>query len=154
MEIERKYLIGTLPQIKKVDKAIHIEQGYVSISPVIRIRRTDDSFFLTIKGKGLIAREEYEMEIGTEEYVHLSTKVDYPLILKTRYLIPVKDYTIELDVFHGHLNGLILAEVEFDSMEAADNFSPPSWFGKDVSSDARFQNNHLCQIKDIERLLR
>jgi adenylate cyclase len=35
---------------------------------------------------------------------------------KTRYRIPLGRLTIELDVFHGKLRGLIVAEVEFASM--------------------------------------
>lgn len=35
--------------------------------------------------------------------------------------------TIELDVFSGVYDGLILAEVEFPTVEEAEAFVPPEW---------------------------
>ncbi len=48
-------------------------------------------------------------------------KADGILIKKTRYLIPLTDrLTIELDVFSDELEGLLLAEVEFETEEEAE----------------------------------
>ena len=63
---------------------------------------------------------------------------------KKRYLIPYDKYTIELDVFENEYQGLIIAEVEFKSMEEADAFAPPEWFGEDVSKDKNYTNAHLA----------
>ena len=118
MEIERKYLIEKeqLPE-NLSDYPFHrIEQGYLCTSPVVRIRRQDDEYFLTYKSKGLMAREEYNLPLTQEAYEHLKPKADGLVISKTRYLIPEKDgLTIELDVFHDDYEGLLLAEVEFPS---------------------------------------
>ncbi len=148
MEIERKYLIKTLPDLKDYEM-IHIKQGYISTTPVIRIRQKNEAYILTCKGKGLIAREEFELQITKEEYEHLATKTDYPMIEKRRYLIPYNNHTVELDIFDGMLSGLTLAEVEFASMEDANRFMPPLWFGRDVSSDARYQNNQLTTRESL-----
>ena len=152
MEIERKFLVPSLPEVNSVIKKKVIQQGYVSTSPVVRIRRSNDDFILTCKGKGLIEREEFELFITEDEYNHLSTKLDYPLIIKTRYLIPHGKYTIELDVFKGHLDGLLVAEVEFPSLDEANAFTPPDWFGEDVSLDARYQNNQLSKLNSLRDL--
>lgn len=152
MEIERKFLVATLPDLPNSLKRKSIEQGYISTSPVIRIRRSNNEFILTCKGEGLIEREEFELNITEEAYKHLENKLDNPLIIKTRYLIPYGDLTIELDIFEGHLKGLVIAEVEFCSMEAANSFVPPSWFGKDVSLESKYQNNHLSQLQHLDDL--
>ena len=67
-------------------------------------------------------------------------------IEKTRYLIPLeKNLTAELDVFHGKLDSLMLVEVEFDSIEAANAFVPPSWFGEDVTFSNKYHNCNLSK---------
>ena len=152
MEIERKFLVPSLPELNHLIRKKVIQQGYVSTSPVVRIRRSNDDFILTCKGKGLIEREEFELFITEDDYNHLSTKLDDPLIIKTRYLIPHGKYTIELDVFKGHLDGLLIAEVEFSSLNEANAFTPPDWFGKDVSLDARYQNNQLSKLNSLSEL--
>ena len=113
MEIERKYLIEKEQLPKNLsDYPFHrIEQGYLCTSPVVRIRRQDDEYFLTYKSKGLMAREEYNLPLTQEAYEHLKPKADGLVISKTRYLIPEKDgLTIELDVFHDDYEGLLLAD--------------------------------------------
>jgi len=67
------------------------------------------------------------------------------VVEKTRYLIPYGIHIIELDIFHGELDGLILAEVEFTSDEQAKNFILPDWFAQDVTKDKRYANKNLCR---------
>lgn len=145
MEIEKKYLIDALPMNLSDYSKASISQGYLSIKPTIRIRKRDKDYFLTCKSKGLLAREEFEMKISEEEFLSLLKKVEHHMITKDRYFIPYKDRTIELDIFHGRLEGLIIAEVEFDSIDQANSFSPPSWFRKEVTNDPAYQNSSLCQ---------
>ena len=99
---------------------------------MVRVRRDNDDYYLTYKGKGLLSREEYNLPLNKEAYKHLLAKADGIILTKKRYMIPVpgNDHlTIELDVFEGHYDGLILAEVEFASEEEAKAFTPPAWFG-------------------------
>ena len=142
MEIERKFLIKELPDLSKYE-FLEIEQGYLSTNPVVRIRKKNDKYILTYKGSGLFAREEIEANLTKEAYEHLSTKIDGYLITKKRYLIPLDPYTSELDVFEGHMDGLIMAEVEFPSVEEANAFNPPTWFGEDVTEDKRYHNSNM-----------
>ncbi|WZL81780.1 CYTH domain-containing protein [Vallitaleaceae bacterium 9-2] len=148
MEIEKKYLIPKLPDNLATYPHRQIKQGYISTFPVIRIRQIDNQYILTIKGKGLLEREEHELEISREEFEHLSLKVEGLIIHKTRYYIAYKDYTIELDLFHDDYDGLQLAEVEFDTRHAAETFIPPDWFGEDVTNDKRYHNSFLSQKKE------
>lgn len=148
MEIERKYLIEekNLPKDLENFKSLLIEQGYLCRNPVIRIRRQDEQYFLTYKSKGLIAREEYNLPLNAEAYEHLKPKIDGKLISKRRYLIPLyKTLTIELDMFYEPCRGLLLAEVEFPDMKTAEDFTPPDWFGEDVTFDGHYHNSYLSR---------
>lgn len=145
MEIERKYIIEETPKNLKDFSSKRIKQGYISTSPVIRIRQLDTEFILTIKGKGLLAREEHELYIEESDFHTLSEKVDGLVIDKTRYYIPYNNYTIELDLFHADYDGLILAEVEFETLEQANSFIPPTWFGEDVTHSSKYHNSTLSK---------
>ncbi len=145
MEIERKYLIKKLPDDYASYPHQDIEQGYLSTKPVVRVRKADETYFLTYKGSGLMIREEYNLPLTREAYLHLRQKTDGVLIHKTRYRIPWKAYTIELDVFADALAPLLLAEVEFPSEEAANAFVPPDWFGEDVTFSPSYHNSALSQ---------
>ena len=148
MEIERKFLIEkeNLPEDYASFPCQVIEQGYLCVAPVVRIRRSNDDYILTYKAGGLMAREEYNLPLSRQAYLHLREKADGILISKKRYLIPEKDsLVIELDVFEAPYSGLILAEVEFPTKEAALAYTPPAWFGEDVTLSGDFQNSRLSE---------
>ena len=142
MEIERKFLIKDLPKDLTSYPCSQIEQAYLNENPVLRIRRKDDDYILTYKSKGMMAREESEFPLTKEAYEHLRAKADGKIISKTRYFIPLAP--IELDVFHGDMEPLIMAEVEFASIEEANVFLPPDWFGQDVTMDRRYHNVNMA----------
>lgn len=147
MEIERKFLIKKLPDNLTSYKARKIEQAYLCTDPVVRVRRDNDDYYLTYKSKGMIVREEYNLPLTKEAYGHLLAKADGNIITKTRYEIPEKDnLTIELDVFEGKFDGLLLAEIEFASEEEALCYIPPEWFGEDVSNSTKYHNSTLSRL--------
>lgn len=146
MEIERKFLVHTLPENLENYPHHIIEQGYLCTEPVVRIRRQDNDYILTYKSKGLMTREEYNLPLTAASYEHLKEKTDGLLISKTRYCIPLEDnLTAELDIFAGHHQGLFLVEVEFPTEEAAKAFLPPVWFGKDVTFSTDYHNSVLSK---------
>lgn len=147
MEIERKFLVPALPENLSSYPCHLIEQAYLCTAPVVRIRRQDTDFILTYKGSGMMAREEYNLPLTRESYEHLLTKADGIVITKKRYVIPLETEGLkaELDIFEGRHEGLRIVEVEFESEEQANRFTPPSWFGTDVTFDGRYHNSHLSQ---------
>lgn len=164
MEIERKFTITALPEDLEKHTCLIIEQAYLNTDPVLRIRRQNDEYFLTYKGKGLLAREEYNLPLNKEAYEHLLTKADGNIISKKRYLFPIsspefkKDYvppknmpslTIELDVFEPPFAPLCIAEVEFPDEEMANAFLPPHWFLEDVTYNKEYHNSNLSRKKFI-----
>lgn len=165
MEIERKFTIKTLPDHLDDYESIHMVQGYLCTDPVVRVRKENDQYFLTYKGKGLLAREEANLPLTKDSFEHLIEKVDGLVIKKTRYLIPLtnpqfdsskmsdQDYKvleegpalkIELDVFDTP-SGLIMAEVEFPSIEIANAFLPPEWFLEDVTNNKAYHNSNMSK---------
>lgn len=149
MEIERKFLITQPPKHYRQYPCRQIEQGYLSTAPVVRVRQCDHDYYLTYKGQGLLAREEHNLPLTKESYEHLLAKADGIVLKKTRYCIPYEQFTIELDVFREHYEGLMLAEVEFSSVEQARAFTPPEWFGREVTYSGEYQNSKLAMDNDL-----
>ena len=140
MEIERKYLVKQVPESYESFPCHAIEQAYLCTGPVVRVRREDDSYYLTYKGKGLLSREEYNLPLNEQAYRHLLAKAD-GIILTVE---GAGHLTIEMDVFEGSYQGLVLAEVEFPTEEEAMAFKAPEWFGRDVTFSGEFQNSRLA----------
>lgn len=148
MEIEKKYLLKELPDLKLY--SYHkIEQAYLCTSPVVRVRREDETYYMTYKGGGMLAREEYNLPLNKEAYLHLKEKADGNVISKTRYLIPLgeDDLVAEVDVFDAPFAPLIMAEVEFESEAQANAFEAPEWFGEEVTFDGRYHNSYMSKMK-------
>ncbi len=144
MEIERKFLTKQIPFDITIYPYKQITQAYISFSPTIRIRQSDASYILTVKGKGHLVREEFELSLTKEEYDRLAQKTEGTPICKKRYLVPIEGgLTAEVDIYEGELTGLMTTEVEFSSFEAAEGFTPPEWFGRDVSKEKAYKNTSL-----------
>ncbi len=152
MEIERKWLVPTLPDGFSTYPKRELEQAYLNFSPAIRVRHDrsaeGEKYELTYKGGGLVARREENLPLDAESYANLLKKHEGTVIRKTRYMIPLPEsgYTAELDVFSESLAGLLLVEVEFPSLSEAENFQAPVWFGKDVSETGLYSNARLARL--------
>lgn len=158
MEIEKKFLVDRLPEHLDSYESSKIEQGYLCTGPVIRIRRMDEDYILTYKSKTeqqhkdpVCVNHEAEFPLTRDAYDHLKKKIDGCMIEKTRYRIGYQSYTIELDLFHGIYEGMILAEVEFPSEAEAEKFTPPDWFGDNVSGDYHYTNAYLACSDSLRR---
>lgn len=152
MEIERKFLVKSLPENLEEYPCRQIEQAYLCTGPVVRIRHLDDEYILTYKSGGMMARQEVELPLTKKAYHHLKEKADGTIISKKRYVIPLDEILkIELDIFQDMLTGFVMAEVEFPTVEAANDFVPPEWFGKDVTFVSDFHNSHISAMNETER---
>lgn len=148
MEIEKKYLLKKLPDFGRYE--FHkIEQAYLCTDPVVRVRREAEVYYMTYKGSGMLAREEYNLPLNAESYAHLKEKADGNIISKTRYRIPLEKEGLvaEVDVFDPPFAPLIMAEVEFESEEQAGAFEAPEWFGEEVTFDSRYHNSNMSRMK-------
>ena len=145
-EIERKFLVKPR-NWSELGPGQKIRQGYLSTvhERTVRVRTSGDRGYITIKGKTSgISRDEYEYKIpfadATEILDHLCL---HPLIEKTRYRIPFKGHTFEVDEFIGANRGLTVAEAELKS--ADEKLDLPDWIDRDVSDDPRYFNSNLAQ---------
>ena len=151
MEIERKFTIKRLPE--NLDSYDHhiIEQAYLTTEPTIRVRREDEKYYMTYKGVGgantSLSHEEYNLPLTKEAYETLASKADGNVIRKKRVLIPFGENLIELDIFAEPFEPLIIAEVEFETVEEADAFAPPEWFDEDVTDLPEYRNSYLSRKK-------
>lgn len=147
-EIERKFLIHSEAFKTQSKTTNRIVQGYLSSVPerTVRVRIKGEKGYLTIKGKSNesgLSRMEWEKEIGLNEAEYLLEICEKGVIEKIRYEVEFGNHTIEIDVFEGENNGLIIAEIELQSEN--ETFDKPEWLGKEVTGDSRYYNAYLSK---------
>lgn len=155
VETELKFLVDSLPEdldLENTPRTV-LRQGYVVVNSdgaETRIRSFDNERFeLTVKSAGTVQRGEQTIKLPREMFEVLWSQTAGKRVEKTRYFIPHGKNTIELDVYEGHLTGLMTVEVEFsgraeDAEVKAQVFEPPQWFGRDISKDRRYKNQNLA----------
>jgi adenylate cyclase len=146
-EIERKFLVKDLPKNLHQYPSTEIMQGYLAITEdrrEVRLRKKGEHFFQTVKSGYGLQRSEVEIEISKDQFEKLWSMTKRKRIEKVRFEIDHSGMKIELDIYKGILNGLIVAEVEFLSIDEARSFIPPDWFGREVTEDERFKNKNLA----------
>ncbi|HPO11857.1 MAG TPA: CYTH domain-containing protein [Candidatus Hydrogenedentes bacterium] len=145
-EIERKFLVKD-DRWRSGACGMECSQGYLAAGPPVsvRVRIMDDRAVLTIKkGVASIVRDEYEYSIPLgDAQCMLAELCEGCPIEKTRYIVMHEGHKWEIDVFHGHNEGLIVAEVELQEEE--EPFVKPPWLGEEVSGDPRYLNSHLTK---------
>lgn len=152
LEIERKFLVEpeNLPEgYQWLGKSYKIEQSYISAQPEVRIRRIDDGsqYFFALKlprDETGLARAEIDFAIDETTYDQLVQMALGTTIHKTRYQFYHGDAYVFVDVYAEALEGLVVVEVQFTSVEEAEAFEPPAWFGEDVTADKRYKNASLA----------
>jgi adenylate cyclase len=146
-EIERKFLVHDAPEDLKQQPHENIRQGYLAIAAdgtEARVREQGDASFLTVKSGSGETRTEVELPIPAKTFASLWPLTRGQRVRKVRYHVPHDDRTIEIDVYRRKLKGLVVAEIEFPSEEAAAAFQPPEWLGEEVTGDERFNNKNLA----------
>lgn len=146
-EMEYKFLVDPekWEEIEK-PKPHLIVQGYIHSTKdnTVRVRIKGKKGFLTIKGKTEgISRSEFEYEIPLNDAEELIKNFTPRHLRKERYDIKFAGKKWEVDVFHDKLEGLIIAELEVQSLE--ETFNLPDWVTKDVSNDPAYFNAVLIE---------
>jgi adenylate cyclase len=145
-EVERKWLVEDLPALAK-HEGKEVIQGYIAIGTdgtEVRLRQTDGQFFQTVKSEGGLVRDEIEIDLTQDQFEALWRATTGRRLEKTRYTWHWEGKKVEIDVYHGALAGLMVAEVEFPSASASARFAPPPWFGPEVTEDRRYKNVNLA----------
>ena len=147
IEIERKFLVTGVPGADALGSGVPLRQGYLAEDGdvQVRVRLTATAAALTVKaGRGL-RRTEVELPIDPAQAEALWPHTDGRRVEKVRHRVPVGPHTADVDVYQGALAGLCTAEVEFTSEDDAARFEPPSWFGRDVTGEAGWDNASLAR---------
>ncbi len=154
-EVERKFWVKEAPKFIFELPSSTIVQGYLSIDPngkEIRLRQKDDSYFLTIKSQGTLERQEFETELSKNQFEVLWPAVGKQKIIKRRYFLSQENSLIEIDIYDQPLNGLIVAEIEFQSVEAANAYIPEPWMIQEITALNFMKNKNLLQFDTFDQL--
>jgi adenylate cyclase len=146
VEIERTWLVAGDPPLARAWSSVDIRQGYLAITNEVevRVRAAGASCLLAVKtGRGLL-RGEIELPITREQFDALWSATEGARVVKTRHVVGVGEHRAEVDVFSDDLEGLVLVEVEFGSIEAAGGFEAPAWFGREVTDAGGWNNASLA----------
>lgn len=160
-EIERKFLVKDSTYLTLFVTQKQIIQGYLCTDPdrTVRLRQTTSGSLqfldITIKGRssedGLV-RSEFEHHWNTSaENQELMLAMCLNKIHKIRYEVPLIHYlkgtclTVEVDVFLEDNAGLVVAEVEFLTIEDSEAFQKPDWLGEEVTGDPKYYNSNLTK---------
>jgi adenylate cyclase len=154
-EIERKFLVPTAPDWLAGCDVENIEQGYLAVegdAAEVRIRRSNGSAWLTVKRGVGLERDEVEVGLDRDQSEALWPLTAGRRISKDRYRVPSVEGEIQVDVYAGALEGLVVAEVEFDEEAEPEDFDVPAWLGEEVTGDSRYANKNLAiRPSEVER---
>ena len=146
IEIEKKYKIKRLPNNLEKYEHLIIEQSYLNKGGApIRLRKfviRDEVKYIfskkTSKEKDSIEKIEHNIELSEELYKEFLKAKEGRTIIKTRYKIPLENEAkMDLDIFHDFYEGLCIAEIEYTSVEQANNFKIPDWLEEIENSENR-----------------
>ncbi len=147
VEIERKFLLEGDAWRDEVSRSEDMAQGYLAGPPgarcSVRVRIVGECAFLNIKSVANgMARDEYEYAIPLDDARRQLSTLAGDIVEKRRHYVNVDAHLYEIDEFKGANQGLIVAELELDRVNAV--FPRPPWLGREVSSLSRYYNLNLA----------
>lgn len=148
VEIERRFVVDRLPDALALGDGTPMRQGYLTAGDTVtvRVRITASDAVLTVKTGTGMARTEVEVPLPMDDAESLWSHTHGRSLTKTRYRVVLADGTaVDLDRYHGSLDGLITVEVEFPDLTAAEEFTPPNWFGTEVTGRRAWSNAALAR---------
>lgn len=150
LEIERRFLVTDVKTaLRDATSCTHMRQGYLAIDnhakSAVRIRQFGKTCVMTVKSGTGIAKHEEEITLLGEVFDRLWMIARGSSLEKKRYSVPYGGHYMEVDVFEGTLSGLIIAEVEFDTVDEADAFMPPAWIEREITTDHQYSNAWMAR---------
>ena len=158
IERERRFLLAQFPSNATVVRNRRIRDNYIEGTNLrLREQRYDDgltTFKLTQKlpARGNGGQQGFITSMYlTQDEFQVLVQLPARKLTKIRFSVP----PFGIDVFDGNLEGLILAEAEFDSSAAAEALTVPPFVAGEVSSDDRFTGGQLVRAsrQDIQSWL-
>lgn len=150
-EIERKFVLSNVPAPELLGEPVSMRQGYLAQDGevAVRVRVADRVATLTVKAGSGLERVELDVPIDPGAADALWPSTAGRRVVKRRYRVALDDsgapgLVAEVDVYADHLDGLCTVEVEFASTDDAERFTPPAWFGREVTGDPAWSNASLA----------
>ncbi|WP_169942191.1 CHAD domain-containing protein [Campylobacter sp. RM15925] len=156
LEIERKFILDGISAIQTLEKdgilatSNEIIQFYTKITQLeeIRFRKSGDKFTVTQKiGRGLV-RKESEIPSDKKSYKDALKEIVGMPIKKTRFEFKINNLPCNIDIYHEFLEGLATLEIEFLTVNDAQNFAIPEFLARyitsEITEDERYKNKSLA----------
>lgn len=153
-EIERRFILSELPDGFTLHQSDFIRQAYVCVDEAsafeerVRYRLTPDGRqdYLRVQKQGAgLTRTETETPLSREEWAQAMIACLGRPIIKGVYHEQYNDQWIEFHIFYSH-RPLMTIEVEFKTEDDGNTFTPPSWFGREVTNDRRYNSASVALI--------
>ncbi len=149
-EYEKKFLVRVNEMPRGLLKdGQELEQGYLCLSPQIRVRLIGSEGVLELKGDKNIEVELGRMPLAEgRRWLREHASRIASIITKERFEIPAgfDGLKWEIDFFRGENEGLVIAELETPRKKyGLKRKHRPAWLGREVTKDARFKNKNLAQ---------
>jgi CYTH domain-containing protein len=160
-ELELTYLVKDLPEGVLSSPSKELLDIYIPASvehPTLRVRKAGEKCEITKKQpieQGDASRQlEITIPLTKNEFEELNTLMG-KRVQKTRFYYKEQNVSYEIDVFRGDLSGLVLADVEFSSIEEKGSFKMPSWCLADVTQEDFIAGGMICgkEYSDVEEVL-
>ena len=147
VECEKKYILSRMPSAPW-NSRVNIVQVYLHIGKYTetRVRLEGQKCFLTTKNLALESRlETSPVEYSIQAFGMLLLE-NLPNLMKTRYMYPMGDQLLEVDVYEGILKGLIILETEFKTLDEYEHYEPPVFCDviADVTTNSAYKNRNLA----------
>ena len=150
IEIERKFAVIGDHWRGDVLRSRRLMQGYLNDAEMktarcsVRARIGGDSAWLSVKSAVAgIERAEFEYSVPVADAEHMLKNFADGVIEKIRHEVEYDGFVFEIDEFLGDNAGLIVAEIELDSVDQ--EFPHPAWLGREVSAERRYYNVRLLR---------
>lgn len=145
LEIERKFLTSSEAWRQEVERSVSMRQAYLGGNGVsVRVRIAGEQALINIKQHRLgLAREEFEYAVPMADAVRMAALAGGGRVEKTRHYLRYAGMLWEIDEFEGANRGLVVAEIELQSVDQ--EFALPPWVGVEVTDEARFYNVALAE---------
>ena len=159
LETERRYLLKAIPEGLPANTNGWLITDRYFPHTRLRLRNmksipgNENIYKLTQKYRSR-TQNAYETTITnlylTEAEYNFLEPLEAKIIKKKRYPYSAQDHNFSIDVFEGRHQGLILAEIEFETESELDEFVFPSFALKDVTEDLFFTGGNLVMMTDEE----
>jgi CYTH domain-containing protein len=149
-ELERTFLAKYLPQGIEIFDCKEIIDIYIpkgSRHPVLRLRKNGEKYEMTkkepVREGDASNMNEQTITLAREEFDALK-RIRGKIVHKFRYIYPFGPHTAEIDVFQEELEGLVIVDFEFNSLEEKDAFKMPAFCLAEITQDEALAGGMLC----------